>query len=46
LLDIDVECDCDWGRDDINYIEFDPFDTKILKNICNELTRCLGKLEE
>lgn len=46
LLDIDVECDCDWGREDINYVEFDPFDTEILKNICNELTRCLGKFGE
>lgn len=46
LLDIAVECDCDYGREDINYVEFDPFDTMILKEIMNELTRSLGKLGE
>lgn len=46
LLDLEVDNDCDWCKEDINYIEFDPFDTEILKNICNELTRCLGKLGE
>ena len=44
LLDLEVECDCDYGREDINYVEFDPFDTMILKEIMNELTRSLGKL--
>lgn len=46
LLDIEVECDCNWYKDDLNYVEFDPFDTDILRNICNELTRHLDKLGE
>lgn len=46
LLDIEVECDCNWYKDDLNYVEFDPFDTDILREIMNELTRCLGKLGE
>ena len=46
LLGIEVESDCDYGTEDINYVEFDPFDTMILKEIMNELTRSLGKLGE
>lgn len=46
LLDIEVENDCDWYKDDLNYVEFDPFDTSVLREIMNELTRSLGKLEE
>ena len=46
LLDIEVENDCDWYKDDLNYVEFDPFDTSVLREIMNELTRSLGKLGE
>ena len=46
LLDLEVECDCDYGREDINYVEFDPFDSCLLREIMNELTRSLGKLGE
>ena len=46
LLSLEVENDCDWCLDDINYIEIDPFDTSLLREIMNELTRCLGKLGE
>ena len=46
LLGLEVECDCDYGTEDINYVEFDPFDTEILRDIMNELTRSLGKLGE
>ncbi len=46
LLGVEVESDCDYGTEDINYVEFDPFDTMILKEIMNELTRSLGKLGE
>lgn len=46
LLDIEVDNDCDWCKEDINYVEFDPFDTEILREIMNELSRCLGKLGE
>lgn len=46
LLDIEVDNDCDWCKDDINYVEFDPFDTWVLREIMNELTRSLGKLGE
>lgn len=45
LLDIEVECDCNWYKDDLNYVEFDPFDTCLLREIMNELTRCLDKGE-
>jgi hypothetical protein len=43
LLDIEVDNDCDWCKDDINYVEFDPFDTVILVEIMNEITRSLNK---
>jgi hypothetical protein len=43
LLDLEVENDCDWCLDDVNYVEFDPFDTSVLREIMNELTRSLGK---
>lgn len=46
LLDLEVENDCDWYLDDVNYVEFDPFDTNVLREIMNELTRSLGKLGE
>ena len=46
LLDFEADYDCDYGTIDINYVEFDPFDTMILKEIMNELTRSLGKLGE
>lgn len=46
LLDIDIDKDCDWYIDDLNYVEFDPFDTSVLREIMNELTRSLGKLGE
>lgn len=46
LLDIEVENDCDWYKDDLNYVEFDPFDTCLLREIMNELTRSLDKLGE
>lgn len=46
LLDIEIEYECDYGKEDINYVEFDPFDTGILREILNELTRSLGKLGE
>ena len=46
LLDIEVENDCDWYKDDLNYVEFDPFDTSVLREIMNELTRSLGKFGE
>lgn len=46
LLDIEVECDCDYGKEDVNYVEFDPFDSCLLREILNELTRSLGKLGE
>ena len=46
LLDLEVENDCDWCKEDINYVEFDPFDTEVLREIMNELTRSLGKLGE
>jgi c-di-AMP phosphodiesterase-like protein len=43
LLDIEVDNVCDWCKDDINYVEFDPFDTSVLREIMNELTRWLDK---
>ena len=43
LLDLEVDNDCDWCRDDINFVEIDPFDTCLLREIMNELTRSLGK---
>ena len=43
LLDVDINSDCDWYIDDLNYVEFDPFDTSVLREIMNELTRSLGK---
>lgn len=46
LLDIEVENDCEWYKDDLNYVEFDPFETCLLREIMNELTRSLGKLGE
>lgn len=46
LLDVDISSDCDWYIDDLNYVEFDPFDTSVLREIMNELTRSLGKLGE
>ena len=46
LLDIEVDNVCDWYKDDLNYVEFDPFDTSVLREIMNELTRSLGKLGE
>ena len=46
LLGLEVEYDCNYSTEDINYVEFDPFDTMILKEIMNELTRSLGKLGE
>ena len=46
LLDLEVETECDWYLDDVNYVEFDPFDTSVLREIMNELTRSLGKLGE
>ena len=45
LIDIEVECDCEWCQDDINYVEFDPFDTGLLRAILNELTRNIGNYE-
>lgn len=45
-IDIDIEDAGDWCLDDVNYVEFDPFDTSVLKEIMNELTRSLGKLGE
>ena len=46
LLDLEVECDANWYKDDLNYVEIDPFDTCLLREIMNELTRSLGKLGE
>lgn len=46
LLDIEVDCDSDWYQDDLNSVEFDPFDTSILREIMNELTRSLDRLGE
>ena len=46
LLDLEVENDCDWCLEDVNYVEFDPFDIGVLREIMNELTRSLGKLEK
>ena len=46
LLDIEVECDSNWYKDDLDYVEFDPFDSCLLREIMNELTRSLGKLGE
>ena len=46
LLDLEVENDCDWCLEDVNYVEFDPFDIGVLREIMNELTRSLGKLGE
>ena len=46
LLDIEVDNVCDWCKDDLNYVEFDPFETCLLREIMNELTRSLGKLGE
>lgn len=43
LLDLEVDNDCDWCRDDLNFVEFDPFETCLLREIMNELTRSLGK---
>lgn len=43
LLDIEVDNICDWCKEDVNYVEFDPFDTEILREIMNEITRSLGK---
>ena len=46
LLDLEVDNICDWYKDDLNYVEFDPFDSCLLKEIMNELTRSLGKYGE
>ena len=46
LLDIEVDNICDWCKEDVNYVEFDPFDSCLLREIMNELTRCLDKLGE
>ena len=46
LLDLEIDNDCDWCLDDVNYVEFDPFDTGVLREIMNELTRSLGKYGE
>lgn len=46
LLDLEVDNDCVWCKEDLNYVEFDPFDTCLLREIMNELTRSLGKLGE
>ncbi len=43
LIDLEVDSDCDWYKDDINFVEIDPFDTCLLREIMNELTRSLGK---
>jgi hypothetical protein len=43
LLDIEVDNVCDWCKEDVNYVEFDPFDSCLLREIMNELTRCLDK---
>ena len=43
LLDLEVDNDCVWCKEDLNYVEFDPFDTCLLREIMNELTRCLDK---
>ena len=37
LLDLEVECESNWYKDDLNYVEFDPFDSCLLKEIMNEL---------
>lgn len=39
-----IACDCE--IEDLDYVEFDPFDTGILREILNELTRSLGELGE
>ena len=46
LLDIEIDNVCDCCKDEVNYVEFDPFDTGVLREIMNELTRSLGKLGE
>ena len=46
LIDLEVDNICDWYKDDLNFVEFDPFDSCLLKEIMNELTRSLGKLGE
>ena len=46
LIDLEVDNICDWYKDDLNFVEFDPFDSCLLREICNELTRSLGKLGE
>jgi mRNA-degrading endonuclease YafQ of YafQ-DinJ toxin-antitoxin module len=44
LLGFDITSDYEYeGSHDINYVEFDPFDTSILREIMNELSRCLDK---
>ena len=43
LIDLEVDNICDWYKDDLNFVEFDPFDSCLLREICNELTRSLGK---
>ena len=43
LLDLEVDNDCDWCKDDLNFVEFNPFETCLLREIMNELTRSLGK---
>lgn len=43
LLDLEVDNVCDWCKDDLNFVEFDPFETCLLREIMNELTRSLGK---
>lgn len=46
LIDLEVDSDCDWYKDDINFVEIDPFDSCLLREIMNELTRSLGRLGE